>query len=395
MIKRDIRNRVRLYIVIPAVVIVAVVSTLLFSWVFRAKTESQSALATSGGPQLIYTLQTSQGAEVASITKDGRERQVVSTVTQLDEKFRLDRLDGILPSPDGRWLAFNRHECTRGESVECSATAWVSSLEGTRTRKIEAEHDYYEVVQWFPDSRRLLIYDMPLTLALVFDIETGEIHKLDIPEIAYSIGRGSLSPDGSKLVYSAYTGEWVYSLDGTERIKLNLPQSASNLAHMSWSPQGDQIAIVTEDVGGKGFYNSLSAGDLWMVQADGTNPHQLNTPGTLVFAPLWSPTGKTIYLLQADFETFNGWQNRPDLMTGNLWAVEVDDGRVTLLTTFQAKKIQSLTLSPDGSTLAFITNVGGSEEIWMIGVDGSDLQQVTSNDGNTKVSVAWLPKVEQ
>ena len=81
-------------------------------------------------------------------------------------------------------------------------------------------------------------------------------------------------------------------------------------------------------------------------------------------------------------------------MTGNLWAVEVDTGVLTPLTTFQGKKIQSPSLSPDGSTIAFVTNAGGSEEIWTVGVDGGELRQVTSNDGSTKVSVAWLPQAE-
>ena len=380
-----IRRRVGFGIVV-GVIAVAVVSTLLLSWIFRASTESQPALAVSGPPQLVYTRQTAQGAEIAFVARNGTGQQVVKSVTQPDEKWRLDRLDEVLPSPDGRWLGFNRYECTRGESAECRAWGFVMSLDGTRIRKIEAEHDYYEVVQWFPDSRRLLIRDRPLSLALIFDVETGEARKLDILK-RYSFGPGSLSPDGSKLVYSASNGEWVYNLDGSGRIKIDLPRSAFNLNHLSWSPQGDQIAIVTV-----GLDNSLSAGDLWVVQADGTNPRQLNTPGTLVFAPLWSPTGKTIYFLEAEFETFDLWQNRPDLMTGNLWAVEVDTGVLTPLTTFQGKKIQSPSLSPDGSTIAFVTNAGGSEEIWTVGVDGGDLRQVTSNDGSTKVSVAWLPQ---
>ena len=299
-----IRRRVGFGIVV-GVIAVAVVSTLLLSWIFRASTESQPALAVSGPPQLVYTRQTAQGAEIAFVARNGTGQQVVKSVTQPDEKWRLDRLDEVLPSPDGRWLGFNRYECTRGESAECRAWGFVMSLDGTRIRKIEAEHDYYEVVQWFPDSRRLLIRDRPLSLALIFDVETGEARKFDIPELAYSFGRGSLSPDGSKLVYSAYTGEWVYNLDGSGRIKIDLPRSASNLDHLSWSPQGDQIAIVTEDVGGKGLYNSLSAGDLWVVQADGTNPRQLNTPGTLVFAPLWSPTGKP----------FTSWRLNSKLLT--------------------------------------------------------------------------------
>ncbi len=390
-----ITKRISFLLVVVSVVTIVVISTLLFNWIFRAGTESQPALAVAGPPQLVYTQQTAQGAEVAAAARDGAARQVIKSVSQPDERFRLDRLDEILPSPDGRRLAFNRYECTRGETVECRAWAWIMQLDGSQMQMIEAEHDYYEAVQWFPDSRHLLIRDRPLTLGLVFDIETGEARKLDIPEIVYSFGEGSLSPDGSRLVYSAYTGEWVYHMDGSGRVKLDLPQSASNLDHMSWSPPGDQIAIVTEDVGGVGLYNSLSAGDLWIVQADGANPRQLNTPGTLVLAPLWSPEGKTIYFLQADVETFNLWQNRPDLMTGNLWAIEVDTGDLRPLTTFQGKKLQSPSLSPDGSTLAFITNAGGSDEIWTVGVDGSDLRQVTSQDGTAKVSVAWLPQVAQ
>lgn len=392
MFGAHIGRRVGIRIVITSTIAVVVVSTLLLSWMFRASTESRPAIALPMPPQLIYAQTTPPGAEIVSVATDGTSRQIVASVAQPENAdFRLDRLDDVLLSPDGQWLAFNRYECTRGENVECRAWAWVMSLDGAEMQKIKGDHDYYEVVQWFPDSRHLLIRDRPLTLALVFDVQTGEFRQLDIPERRYSISRGSLSPDGSRLVYSAYTGEWVYNLDGSGRIKLDLPQSGSNLFHMSWSPQGDQVAVVTVDVGREELYNSLSAGELWVVYADGTNPRQLSAPDTLVFAPLWSPAGTEIYFVQTEPGTFSLWQNQPDRATGNLWAVQVETGALRALTSFRGKKVQSPDLSPDGSTIAFITNAGGSQEIWTIRVDGSHLRQIT-NDGRLKVSVAWLPQ---
>lgn len=391
-------GRVGLRLIFVGLIAVAVVSTLLFSWIFRAGVESQPAQAVAERSHLVYTQRIPQGgAEIASVAKDGADRQVVKAVTQPErEGFRLDRLDEILPSPDGQWLAFNRHECTTHnvETVECGASAWVMKRDGADARKIEADHDYYEVVQWFPDSRQLLIRDRPLSLALIFDLGTGEVRRLDIPEIGYSVGRGSLAPDGSKLVYSAYTGEWVYNLNGSGRVKLNVPRSGANLYHMSWSPQGDRIAIAV-DVGGEALGNSLSAGELWVVQADGTNPRRLSAPDALVFAPRWDPTGTTIYFVQTEPGTLGVWQNWPDLATGNLWAVQVETGDLRPLTPFEGKGVQSPGLSPDGTTLAFISDAAGADEIWTVGVDGHDLRQVTSDEGSPKISVAWLPAPKQ
>lgn len=93
-----ITKRISFLLVVVSVVTIVVISTLLFSWIFRAGTESQPALAVAGPPQLVYTQQTVQGAEVAAAARDGAARQVIKSVTQPDERFRLDRLDEILPS---------------------------------------------------------------------------------------------------------------------------------------------------------------------------------------------------------------------------------------------------------------------------------------------------------
>jgi hypothetical protein len=121
MFRTGLTRRIGFTMVVISIVIVVVISTLLFNWMFRAGTESQPALAVAGPPQLVYTQQTAQGTEVAAAARDGAARQVIKSVSQPDERFRLDRLDEILPSPDGRRLAFNRYECTWGETVECRA----------------------------------------------------------------------------------------------------------------------------------------------------------------------------------------------------------------------------------------------------------------------------------
>jgi len=87
-----------------------------------------------------------------------------------------------------------------------------------------------------------------------------------------------------------------------------------------------------------------------------------------------SPDGKTIVF---------------DLL-GDIYTLSVDGGKATRLTSGQAFDAQP-TWSPDGKTIAYISDRNGSDNIWLMDADGSHQRILTREEQRQFVSPAWTP----
>ncbi len=82
------------------------------------------------------------------------------------------------------------------------------------------------------------------------------------------------SPDGAKIAYSAGNDIYLINPDGSGSVSIlsGVPFGM----RLTWSPDGSRIA-----------YASTNGGEIWVMNADGSNAHYL-APGT---DPSWSPDG--------------------------------------------------------------------------------------------------------
>ncbi len=87
--------------------------------------------------------------------------------------------------------------------------------------------------------------------------------------------------------------------------------------------------------------------------------------------PRPSPDGKWIVF------TKKTWDDEANKTTTNLWLVSIDGKTIRQLTSAQYQADTSPTWSPDGRTVAFVSNRSGSQQIWTIRVDGGEAQQLT------------------
>jgi WD40 repeat protein len=331
-----------------------------------------------------------------------------------------------------------------GETVRASLRFLPAPTDGAATQSIAV--DLGLDVEIFinsssPDGRYVLLIestDMTGGRPYIFDRQTNETISLfaDTPWIA-GLGK-DWSSDSKKLLFWSDNigGLWLLDAETGEETLLIPVQGPVQGA--SISPSGEQAAFIDA---GENAYNALYVIDTagnhetqWLFDIDGPS-------GNLG----WSATG--ILYLDARVGTEKG--EPPD--TGILWAFDPESGQhlnfdAPLDTAFgfgaglspdrtklaftgipdeapdcsQAEDRFSCLLpyfdiyvldildnqllnlgegiypawSPDGRNLAFVSYRTGSSEAWVVGVDGSNLRQL-SNDGLGKSRVFWLTSIDE
>lgn len=209
----------------------------------------------------------------------------------------------------------------------------------------------------------------------IFLIDSRAAATRLVPKTKNATGPAAWSPDGSRLAFETWddAGTNVYSVraDGTD-LRLVLKDASSP----SWSPDGKQLVVVRENCyreacSGDEYYG----GNLFLVDAGGSNPRQLTSFADGVAYPAWSPDGKWIafigdngvdlvqpksgksrWLLRSD-EAAHDLAWSPDgtwiafAGSDGIYRVRVPDGKPERLARDEFP--EHLAWSPDGSTIAF------------------------------------------
>lgn len=185
----------------------------------------------------------------------------------------------------------------------------------------------------------------------------------------------ALSPDGSKIIFSRVGTDpaalWVMGADGSDPHKLL--DTADSTYQASFSPDGSKIAFVD------------TSGALALVNSDGSGtPHEIDTPPSGADSyPDWSPDGSRIV-----------FQRGPSSADQRLWVVPADGSApaVELMDPGAGTSDSEPAFSPDGAKLAFerYPTTGRGSQIWVANSDGSDAARVTCEDC-TDYHADWRP----
>src|SRR5262249_49017716 len=156
--------------------------------------------------------------------------------------------------------------------------------------------------------------------------------------------------------------------DGSgERIVTPTKDASCNALNPRWSPNGHRIAFHC-------FTLAPPFSEIYLIDADGTGMTQLTnmTPAGLgaAFAS-WAPKGNKI--------AFNS------VVMPNIYVVDVDEGVVTQLTSYEARRPD---WSPDGRKLVF--HAGTTFQIYVADIDNPNVVvQLTSTGANQ--NARWSP----
>jgi serine/threonine protein kinase len=201
---------------------------------------------------------------------------------------------------------------------------------------------------------------------------SGLVQLTDLPGLQ---SEASISPGGRRLLYTASDGGdmdiFLQRIGGENPINLTA-DSPDHDGQPEFSPDGERIA----------FSSDREGGGLFVMGAMGETPRRVSDEG---FDPTWSPDGgKLAYTTEYVSDPYSR------LGLANLWVVDLETGEQTHLDDMDAA---GPSWSPHGHRIAFWTHletVQGQRDLWTIDPEGGEPVPVLI-DAATDWSPSWSP----
>jgi Tol biopolymer transport system component len=322
---------------------------------------------------LFYYKTTTYQSDIYSADLDPATRRVTSKPAQVNQRFVGSVGYPMAWSPDGQLLAYAR---TSRRELGYPASNVISII--VRSEKTGEEREispvpafsqgYPKTLLWLPDGRSLLADDSVKELFFhQIDVQTGQAKVLPG-------GTGTaawypvLSPDAKALFYVQYE-EHVNNVPPTCRLMRRAMDSGEarelyraedvDLEAPSLSADGRQLAFAISD-----WYHEPITFSLMIMPAEGGAAQELLRSKSFIGALTWTRDGRHVLMMRlSESGADQPW--RPY----QLWSVPVGSGEAQpsgLVKPGGWGVPADVTLHPDGLRVAFSSQTGPNEEIWVI-----------------------------
>lgn len=191
-------------------------------------------------------------------------------------------------SPDGTKIAYARQA-----PGAPSPTLWLMNADGTGQRELSTAPIWdLDALRWSPDGTRIAVY----SARDVLTIPVAGGSAVNVCMWTTNVcARPAWAPDGSKLAVevSVNAVSEIYVVDADGSNPKNITSSPANDGAPQWSPDGTSIAFATDRSGQLEIWRT----DPTVVGAVQVTAH---SPGAMVsdFAPTWSPRGDRIAFIR-------------------------------------------------------------------------------------------------
>lgn len=191
----------------------------------------------------------------------------------------------------------------------------------------------------------------------------------------------SYAPDGRLAFYSNRDGNnEIYIMDADGKKQTNISNHPSGDRVPYFSPDGKQVMFISN--------RDEKNGEIYVMDADGKNLKRLTSNGYFEDAAGWSPDGKKIYFSRELRDLKDTSANAPG--NGEIFVMNADGTNETRLTNRPGFD-GGPALSPDGSKIAFYGKTAdGNYEIFLMDTDGKNMINLTE-DPMEDYSPSWSP----
>jgi TolB protein len=209
------------------------------------------------------------------------------------------------------------------------------------------------------------------------------------PSNAYMVAYGNLNVDGTGLAAAGFLSDVhnptapialqkIYRGGATDADARRLAHQFADdiIARLSGGLPGiaqTQIAYVSTKSGNK---------EIWAMDYDGSNQHQLTHLKSISLTPRWSPDASRVAF--TCYVPFRG------ITSPQICIYSTASDRMIAFPRYRGTN-SSPAWSPDGGQIAFMSSQGGDPQIYICDADGSHLHKVTFSAG-VSTSPAWNPK---
>jgi TolB protein len=239
-------------------------------------TLSPQRAALSGRGRILFNSDRSGNLQIYMMNSDG------SSLVRLTNNLASDQSPAF--SPDGQKIAFISNRDGNDE-------IYLMNADGTNPQRLTHSVDDEATPDWSPDGKHL-VYTLRCN-SLENCTGHQELYEIDIDgnnprqltDTVYNAFLPAWRPDGGAIAFvlGNQQGSSIYyiSAQGGKVLPL-IDRTDINVSMPTWSPDGTRLAYVVWDVA---TYQS----ELYVSNADGTQPHRLTNEGAAISEPIWSP----------------------------------------------------------------------------------------------------------
>lgn len=209
------------------------------------------------------------------------------------------------------------------------------------------------------------------------------------PANAYMVAYGNLSTDASGLAAAGYLAD-VRNPNSPLALQKIYRGAATDAGARELAHQfaDDIIGVLSGGLPGiaqtKIAYVSTVSGnkEIWEMDYDGANAHQLTHLKSIALTPRWSPDSTRI--------AFTCYVPYRGVTSPQICIYSEPSNRLISFPRYRGTN-SSPAWSPDGSEIAFMSSQNGDPEIYVVNTSGGNLRRITFAAG-VSTSPAWNPK---
>jgi TolB protein len=252
---------------------------------------------------------------------------------------------------------------------------WAMDYDGANQRQVTHQNSISLSPRISPDGSRLAFSSIAKSgwEILIYSMDLNRL--VSFPRFGGSNFSPAWSGDGTKLAFSS-------SRSGDPEIYV-VDQSGANLKRITSSKGPDVSPVWNRKTNAQIAWVSGRTGlpQVYTMEADGTNVQRLTDQGYAV-SPSWSPNGQFLALAW----TRHYGPGAPG--SEDLYLMDVASKQWVQLT-HDGGRNDFPSWSPDGRHVVFQSSRSGSEQIWSMLADGSNVKQLTFSGKNTQPNWSW------